>query len=116
MKNILIYDDDKEILFLCKIILKKHNFHADTFTRCDDVIRDIHTFKPDFILMDLRIPDMGGEEAVKLVKSKEQTKNIPIFLFSANADIDSICKRVNADGYISKPFDIKTFISTIEKT
>ena len=113
-KNILIYDDDEEILLLCKIILKKQDYNVQTLSHCDDVLADVIKWKPDFILMDLWISEMGGEKAVKILKNNPDTKHIPIFLFSANADIKDICAKVNATGYISKPFDLKTFIEVIQ--
>ena len=114
-KNILIYDDDEEILLLCKAILTKNGFVVDTLSICENVISDIQAFKPDVILMDLWIPVMGGEKAIEVIKNNEATKNIPVLIFSANADIKEIYKKVNAEGYIKKPFSISTFIETIKR-
>lgn len=113
-KNILIYDDDEEILLLCKIILKKHNCEVQTLLHCDDVLADVQQLKPDFILMDLWIPQLGGEKALNILKADPNTKNIPIFLFSANSDIEEICRRTKADGFIAKPFDLKDFIAIVQ--
>jgi DNA-binding NtrC family response regulator len=113
-KNILIYDDDAEILFLCKTILRKYDYNVETLSRCDDVVSDISKHSPSFILMDLWIPEMGGEKAVKLIKENDTMKHIPVFLFSANTDIQDICKKVNANGYIEKPFDLKAFVNIIQ--
>lgn len=114
-KSILIYDDDPEILFLCKVILENNKYHVETLSRCENVIQDIAAIKPDIILMDLWIPEIGGEKAITVMKADAATKNIPVFLFSANADIKEICKKINADGFIQKPFDIAYFKETIEK-
>ncbi|MEP6710781.1 MAG: response regulator [Ferruginibacter sp.] len=114
-KNVLIYDDDLEILFLCKAILNKEQYYVETLPRCENVLDDILMIKPDIILMDLWIPEIGGERAITMVKENPGTQHIPIFLFSANAEIKEICKKVNADGYIEKPFDIAYFKETIEK-
>jgi CheY-like chemotaxis protein len=113
-KNILIYDDDEEILLLCKIILEKYNYAVQTLPSCDDVITDVQKLRPDFILMDLWIPQLGGEKAVKILKEHTDTKNIPIFLFSANSDIEEICLRTKANGFIAKPFDLKAFVGIIQ--
>ena len=114
-KNILIYDDDEEILLLCKAILTKNDFVVETLSTCENVLNDIQAFKPDVILMDLWIPVMGGEKAIEIIKNNEATKNIPVLIFSANADIKQIFKKVNAEGYIEKPFSISKFIETIKR-
>ena len=113
-KTILIFDDDQEILFVCRAILEMQNFRVETRTYCDDIIEDTIATEPVLILMDLWIPVIGGENAIHLVKSNKATKYIPVILFSANADIAEISKRVNADGFIKKPFDITEFIQIIE--
>ena len=114
-KNILIYDDDEEILLLCKAILSKYDFVVDTLSKCENVLSDIQTFKPDVILVDLWIPLIGGEKAIEIIKKNEATKNIPVLIFSANADIKEIYKEVNAEGYVEKTFAISNFIETIKR-
>jgi two-component system cell cycle response regulator DivK len=113
-KTILIFDDDQEILFVCRVLLEKQNFHVETRTHCNNIIEDTITTAPVLILMDLWIPVIGGENAVHLLKNNEATKYIPVILFSANADIAEISKRVNADGFVRKPFDITAFTQIIE--
>jgi CheY-like chemotaxis protein len=114
-KCILIYEDDPEILLLCKTILLKSQFRVATLSRCENVIGDIEMLKPDLILMDLWIPEIGGEKAISIIKENPATTHIPVLVFSANADIKEICKKINADGCIAKPFDIHTFKETIEQ-
>jgi len=50
-----------------------------------------------------------------MLKENEATKNIPVIIFSANDDIRQISKKVNADGYVEKPFNITSFVDTIQK-
>jgi two-component system cell cycle response regulator DivK len=112
-KTILIYDDDEEILLLCRTILKKFGFETKTKPECDAIIDDVKSLKPDLILMDLWIPGLGGEKAVSTVKRDEELKDIPILLFSANPDIKQIANKVSADGYVPKPFEVKALVRII---
>ena len=114
-KKILIYDDNEEILLLCKSILSKFGFMVETLSLCENILDDIKLIQPDLILMDLWIPEIGGEKAIETIKQNEATKNIQVLIFSANADIKDICKKVNADGYVEKPFTVNSFIETIKK-
>ncbi len=115
-KCIVLYEDDPEILFLCKLILKKEQYGVITFTTCDNVVEDLIRIKPDLVIMDLWIPEIGGEKAVTLFKSNPATRHIPVLLFSANDKIEEICEKVNADGCIAKPFDIYNFKKIIAET
>ena len=88
---------------------------VETLSLCENILDDIKLIQPDLILMDLWIPEIGGEKAIETIKQNEATKNIQVLIFSANADIKDICKKVNADGYVEKPFTVNTFIETIKK-
>lgn len=114
-KCILIYDDDVEITMLCRVILQKLDYKVETRTTCDNVIADIKTIKPDLILMDLWIPNMGGEEAVRQIREDSSSKDLPVLLFSANDEIEKISEKLATQGYIKKPFDIPSLKETIEK-
>ncbi len=112
---ILVYDDDPDLLELSKIILEQRNYRVETRIYCDDIIGDISLVKPDLILMDLWIPEIGGENAIKLMKDNKATQHIPVILFSANVGIEDVFKRTNADGFIKKPIEIPEFIEAIER-
>ncbi len=112
---ILIYDDDAEILFLCKIILSQLNYRVETLQQCNDIISDVKRIMPDIILMDIWIPEIGGEKAVSILKKNQLTNYIPVILFSAHGEVKEISRRVSANGYLEKPFDIKVLKNTIAK-
>jgi DNA-binding response OmpR family regulator len=114
-KCILIYEDDQEIVLLCKTILIKNHYQVESLSSCENVLSDLEKIKPDLILMDLWIPEIGGEKAIIKIKENPASQQIPVILFSANSDIEEICKKINADGYIQKPFDIQTFLDTIKQ-
>ncbi len=113
--KILIYDDDEEILLLCKAILSRYDFEVETLTTCQNILEDVQSIQPDLILMDLWIPEIGGEKAIEILKQNENIKQPPVLLFSANSDIKEICKKVNANGYIEKPFTINELIENIKR-
>lgn len=115
-KCILIFDDDAELLMVCKIILEKKNYMVQTRLFCDDILKDCKEVSPDIILMDLWIPKIGGEKAINLIKENPATIHIPVILFSANAEINIVEKRAKADGVLKKPFDINVLLATIENT
>ncbi|HET6242979.1 MAG: response regulator [Bacteroidetes bacterium] len=111
-KCILICDDDIDILEVTKIVLQK-SFKVETLTHCNDIFKNYEKYKPDLILMDLWIPDMGGEAITRLLKSSSKTKKTPVIIFSANNDIEKVSFNAGADGFLRKPFDIKTLNQAI---
>ena len=107
-KCVLIYDDDLEILEVCRAILGTI-YRIETRANCDNAVEEVSAINPDVILMDLWIPKIGGEKAIELLKKHSSLKNIPVIIFSANDDTEKISERINADGYLKKPFDLVEF-------
>lgn len=114
-KCILIYEDDPEILELCRTILSAFGHRVATRTRCEHIIQDIADLRPDAVLMDLWIPEIGGEEAITLLRGDAAARHTPVILFSANDEIEAISQKVNANAYLKKPFDIDDFKQIIEQ-
>lgn len=112
---ILIYEDDRDLLELCKIILSEPGRVIKTFNRCENIISDVEAFHPDLILMDLWIPEIGGKRAIELVKENKENDHIAVILFSANAEIEQISEDIGADGFLKKPFDLKHFKNTVAR-
>ena len=72
---------------------------------------------PDLILMDIHLPGMDGLSVVREMKADPRTRSVPILALTAHAmrgDKDRFLD-AGCDGYISKPIDVKTFLSSIEQ-
>lgn len=114
-KKVLIFDDDHDILNICSIILKRKGFDVFTRANCNDLLETIYNIDPAVIIMDNKIPDIGGVEATRLIK-KNSPKNIPVIFFSANTHIAQLSEEAGADLYLQKPFDITRFEQILEET
>jgi len=106
-KTVLICDDDTAILDVTQTILLLAGYRVKTSTTSDNIIEIVKEHNPDVILMDLWIPEIGGEKATEILKSNPETMNIPVILFSANNDIEKIAQKTHADGFLKKPYEIK---------
>ena len=104
--KILIYDDDKDILDVTAAILKMRGFEVATRDNCRTMPIDIEAERPDVILMDNWLPDIGGVKAVQFLKATEDFKNIPVIFFSANSHVEELAKEAGADFMLKKPFEI----------
>lgn len=112
-KNILICDDDPDIVELITLLFEKEGHKVKVVNNCESVWKTFDEQRPDLILMDLWVPEMGGEEATKKLKTEEETKDIKVILLSASTDIAEAAERSGADGYLSKPFNIKELKSLV---
>ncbi len=73
------------------------------------------THQPDLILMDINLPELDGIEALKILRSIEKTKHIPVIAISADAMESDIKKAMSAgfEAYITKPIEIANFLEII---
>ena len=115
-KKILIFDDDQDILNICTIILKNKGFDVSTSTSCNDLFEKILESAPDVIVMDNKIPEIGGVQAIRLIKMDGRTNSIPVILFSANTHVAELTREAGADIYLQKPFNIEEFEDLLEST
>jgi CheY-like chemotaxis protein len=112
---VLIYEDDPEILELCKTVLNTFGYRVIAKTRCEHIIRDVAECQPDAVLMDLWIPQIGGERAITLLREDPTTRDTRVILFSANDEIGNISRRVKANAYLKKPFDVNCLKRILEE-
>jgi CheY-like chemotaxis protein len=114
-KLILICDDDRPILEVTRTILQDRDMQVVSSVDCNDIVQKALTCKPDLILMDVWIPEHGGDHATRELKFDPRTSHIPVILFSAVNNLEAITRSCGADGYIAKPFELEEMIYIIEK-
>jgi len=114
-KKVFVFDDNRDILDLCTFILEDAGYEIKTSESADEIERQVSDYMPDIIFMDNWLPELGGVEATKAIKSHPELKHIPVIYFSANNDISSLAKQAGADSYLSKPFDIASLEAIVKK-
>ncbi|GGH26051.1 response regulator [Sphingobacterium alkalisoli] len=105
-KTILIFDDDVNILEVCSIVLEACGYNVAVSETSHDIIEKVIEIKPDVILMDNWIPDIGGVKATQLLKQHPDFGHLPVIYVSANNDIHLLAETAGADAYLAKPFDL----------
>lgn len=116
-KCVLICDDDQDILEVTREILLIRGYRVETLNclNPDDFVKQIEGIKPNVILMDLWIPEIGGEQATKELKANSETAAIPVIMFSANNDIEKVAQKAGAEDFLPKPYDIAKLEAIINK-
>jgi two-component system, cell cycle response regulator DivK len=116
-KKALIIDDNANNLTLEKDLLEVAGFLvfvAENATLGIDLAR---SRKPDIIIMDMRLPDMRGSEAAKILLRDSETKDIPIVFVTASVLAEGIeeIKTIPNAAFVSKPINTRTFAKDIAK-
>ena len=115
-KRILIVEDNELSLTLLNDFLKVKGYEILKTSKGREAINLARDKQPDLILMDIRLPDISGFDATRLLKQDDQTKSIPIIAVTAFATSGDETKALESgcDGYIKKPVIIDNLLRTIE--
>lgn len=105
-KTIMIFDDNKALLDTFSIVLESFGYNVAVSSTSHDIIEKVENVKPDLIIMDNWIPEIGGVEATQMLKNHPDFQKIPVIFCSATNDLESIAKVAGAETHLSKPFDI----------
>jgi DNA-binding response OmpR family regulator len=114
MNKILVVDDDLDILSLVKIILSVNNFDVEAISRWEDIDNRMDNFKPDLVLLDVSLGSADGRDICKRMRTADETLDIPVILFSANAEMGKYIDDCRAQAFIPKPFELTDLINTIK--
>ena len=114
--SILIADDEPNQLELMHFNLKGAGFSIIKASNGLEALELIENHSPDLIILDWMMPKMSGIDVCRTLRSRSETKQIPIIILSARSeDSDkSLGLDTGADDYISKPFSPKELVSRVK--
>ena len=108
LPGILIVDDNEDNRYTLQLMLESDGHERiASATGGNEAIALIEKEKFRLVLLDLMMPDLNGDEVLKLIKSDPGKRDIPVVMISAdtNADKVSQCIELGADDYLPKPFN-----------
>jgi len=116
-KKALVVDDNENNLLLEKDLLEIADFDVLEAENAADAIAMARKEKPDIILMDVRLPDMRGTEAAKILRQDKETHDILIVFVTSSvmAEGKEEIEGMSNTGFIGKPINTRTFAQEIIK-
>jgi DNA-binding response OmpR family regulator len=119
--KIFIVEDDVNILYGLQAKFRVSGFETDVndgSVEINEVINQIIKFKPDFLIQDIILPKIDGFELIKELQQNDNTKNIPIFIFTDLSDEDSKSRGLDSGAkyfFIKNDFNIDDFVEKVLK-
>jgi len=114
-KLILIVEDNERSLKLERDVLELHGYRTLQARTAEEGIDLAVAATPDLILMDIRLPGMNGDEALKKLRADARTRGVPVIALTSSATSDDRKRLRTAgfDGYVAKPMDLKEFLAEV---
>jgi len=107
VSKILVVDDEERDLRLMEAMLTPLGYEVILARDGNEVLEKVREILPDVILLDIRMPGMGGYEVAKRLKDNEETKTIPIVMVTVLGKLEDRVKalELGADDFLSKPVE-----------
>lgn len=109
-------DDDKTIRDIEVYTLTQTGFQAKGFSDGISVLEALRSEKPELIVLDIMLPGKDGVEVLKEIRSRPDTRKIPVIMATAKGtEMDKIQGLdAGADDYLVKPFGVMEMVSRIK--
>ena len=110
--KILVVEDDRNIASLIQTVLETNGYQVLTAQRCQQGILMLSSHVPDLVLLDLGLPDIDGEEFIRVTR---RSSMIPIIVLSARTEeLDKVSALdLGANDYITKPFGTAELLARV---
>lgn len=112
LKTILVVDDEENIVNVVKAYLEKEGYSVLSSYSGQGALNIIENEVVDFVVLDLMLPDLPGEEVCKKIRTKSQ---VPILMLTAKVEESDRIHGldIGADDYMLKPFSPKELVARV---
>jgi DNA-binding response OmpR family regulator len=114
-KKIVVVDDNKDILDALELTLSYENYSVHTTSKADEALSYICEIRPDVVLLDVLMSGVDGRDICRKLKQSKELGNIPVIMISAHPSAEESVKKVGADDFLAKPFDIDILLERVSK-
>ena len=110
--KILVVEDDRNILSMIQTILDTNGYQVITAQKCQQGILMLSSHVPDLVLLDLGLPDMDGEEFIRIARNSSM---VPVVVLSARTEEKDKVSALDlgANDYITKPFGTAELLARV---
>ncbi|MDQ6965805.1 MAG: response regulator [Mariprofundaceae bacterium] len=111
----LIIEDHPDNMELISFILEKHGYRTLKAVRGEEGVAMAIEQRPDFIILDIQLPDINGLEVARRIRASPVDGTIPIIAMTSYAMLGDREELLAAgcDGYIEKPIDVRLVMQQI---
>jgi len=113
MKKILIVEDEQHQRELYVMELQEEGYEVDQAANGKEAVDKVKVNKYDCVVLDIRMPEMDGIEALGKILSRD--KKVPIIIYTAYSNYKSNFMTWTADAYITKSSNLKELKDKIKK-
>nr|WP_212505712.1 response regulator transcription factor [Anaerotalea alkaliphila] len=109
----MVVDDEFGILEVVQAYLRKEGYEVYTATAGNEALGLFEGIRPDFVVLDLMLPDLSGEEICRRIRERS---DVPILMLTAKKEEEDRIRglELGADDYLTKPFSPKELVMRVK--
>ncbi len=113
--SVLLVDDEETLTNLLRGELEQHKFTVDEALSGEAALKRLENKKYDVVLLDIRMPGMDGMEVLKTIKARQLASKVIMLTGVDELKIARDSLELGADDFLTKPYEIKTLITCINR-
>lgn len=116
MNKILLVEDDQFFGPILKDQLEMHDYEVDLLRIPSNTVESLLEDNFDLVIMDKLLNGIDGTRICTEIRNTPQIADIPVLMMSGLDGAKEICMEAGANNFIAKPFEVTSFLESIEAT
>jgi two-component system phosphate regulon response regulator PhoB len=115
-KRVAIVEDEAELASLLDYNLSRNGYQACVLSGTRETLKDLETWKPDLILLDVMLPEGDGFELCRQIRQSAVLARTPVVFLTARSDeVDRVLGlEIGGDDYMTKPFSPRELVARVK--
>jgi DNA-binding response OmpR family regulator len=114
-KRVLLVEDDESVRQLVRVTLQMNDYEVIEAKDGLEGLLFLDMHKPDAVVLDLMMPDVGGERMLAQLRATVETKRVPVIIITGKPEVaPEVIGLVGKDNFLPKPFDPDAIIGRLE--
>jgi DNA-binding response OmpR family regulator len=114
-KKILLVEDDESVRQLVRVTLQMNDYEVVEAKDGLEGLLLLEMHKPDAVVLDLMMPDVGGERMLAQLRATPETKRTPVVIITGKPEVaPEVIGLVGRENFFPKPFDPDAVIARIQ--
>lgn len=116
-KRILVIEDEDNIAIALDYLISREGYGRDRMATGAGAVERIRETRPDLVLLDVMLPEISGYEICQQVRMEPELADVKILMMTARGSAMERRKglAMGADGFISKPFELKELRAEVRR-
>ena len=115
MAKLLIIDDEQDTAVYLKDFFSQRGCQVTTSFSGEEGLVNFNKYKPDIVLLDIKLPGINGLEVLKCIRDKDKATSVVMFTALGDDSTRKEAEGLGANGFIKKPFNMNELEGVVSR-